>query len=33
LLYLRFRRLPPTIIVHWGMDFISTILMIAIISK
>jgi hypothetical protein len=33
LLYLRFRRLPPTIIVHWGMDLISTLLMISIISK
>jgi uncharacterized protein len=33
LLYLRFRRLPPTIIIHWGMDLISTILLISVISN
>jgi hypothetical protein len=31
LVYLRFRRLPPTIVVHWGMDLFSTIMMISVI--
>ncbi|RPI78868.1 MAG: CPBP family intramembrane metalloprotease [Chloroflexi bacterium] len=30
LIYLRFRSLVPTIIMHWGMDLISTILMISV---
>jgi hypothetical protein len=30
LLYLRFRRLPPLIVMHWGMDLFSTIFMISI---
>lgn len=30
LLYLRFRRLPPLIIMHWGMDFFSTLMMISV---
>lgn len=31
LLYLRFRRLPPLIFMHWGMDLFSAIAMISIV--
>jgi membrane protease YdiL (CAAX protease family) len=31
LLYLKFRRLPPLIVMHWGMDLFSTIIMITVI--
>jgi membrane protease YdiL (CAAX protease family) len=31
LVYLRFRRLPPVILAHWGMDLFSAIAMIAVI--
>jgi hypothetical protein len=31
LLYLRFRRLPPLIVMHWGMDLFSTVAMISIL--
>jgi len=31
LLYLKFRRLPPLIVVHWGMDLFSAIIMITVV--
>lgn len=31
LLYLRFRRLPPLIVMHWGMDLFSTLFMTSIL--
>lgn len=31
LLYLRLRRLPPVIVMHWGMDLFSAIAMISVI--
>jgi len=31
LLYLKFRRLPPLIVMHWGMDLFSTIVMITVV--
>jgi uncharacterized protein len=31
LIYLRFRRLPPMIILHWGMDFFSVMYLIKVI--
>ena len=31
LVYLRFKRLPPMIVLHWGMDLISTIIMITVV--
>jgi hypothetical protein len=31
LLYLRFRRLPPLIIMHWGMDLFSAVAMISVL--
>jgi hypothetical protein len=31
LVYLRFRRLPPLIVMHWGMDFFSAMAMISIL--
>jgi len=30
-IYLRFRRLPPLIVIHWGMDFFSVMYIISII--
>jgi uncharacterized protein len=31
IIYLRFRRLPPMIILHWGMDFFSVMYMITVV--
>jgi hypothetical protein len=31
LLYLRFRRLPPLIFMHWGMDLFSAVVMISVV--
>jgi hypothetical protein len=31
LVYLRIRRLPPLIVMHWGMDLISTFYFITLV--
>jgi uncharacterized protein len=31
LIYLRFRRLPPMVVIHWGMDFFSVMYLISVV--